>query len=98
MKEIERRLAALEKKVTKSEGLDADELIRVLHSSVFAWVCAAERPELGRELTEEEKLEIALRLYESGKYSFTVKDITDAIIEADKEIREEEREKNINNK
>lgn len=91
MKEIERRLAALEKKINRDDTLNPETLTRVMHSPIFFIARIAEKDKLGRELTIEDEINLAVRLYECGKFSFTVKDYTDLVIAVDKEIEEEEK-------
>jgi uncharacterized coiled-coil protein SlyX len=47
MKELERRLAALEKKVAKSEEVDTETLNRVMHSAIFNVACLVVRDKFG---------------------------------------------------
>lgn len=94
MKEIERRLAALEKKAARSEEIDAETLNRVMHSAIFKVACLVVRDKFGLkpsyEFSEEEKIEIAMILLRDGGYSLTPNDLVHIIIEMDAKARKEE--------
>jgi hypothetical protein len=94
MKEMERRLAALEKKIAKSEEIDAETLNRVMHSAIFKVACLVVRDQFGLkpsyEFSEQERIEIAMILLRHGCYSFTPNDVVKIIIEMDKKARIEE--------
>jgi len=66
MKEIESRLSRLESRLGKSDSVDQDTSEQIIDTAHFAFACIAERARLGRDLTEEDKLEIVERLHETG--------------------------------
>lgn len=90
MKDLEKRLAALEKKLAKSEEIDAETINRVMGSGIFPWMCLALKKKFGRELTDKEKVALAISMYKSGRYSFTTNDFVRLIIEMDAEARKKE--------
>lgn len=89
MKQIEKRLAQLEKKLTKNNEIDSQKLQEFMKSGLFSIACFVERQWLKRELTDEEKLVLGLELYQSE--TWTVNNLVKILIEVDKKWLEEEK-------
>lgn len=69
MKELEKRLAQLEKKLSKNNAIDSQKLQQFMKSGLFSIACFVERSWLKRELTDEEKLALGLQLYQSETWT-----------------------------
>ncbi len=89
MEELEKRIAKVEKKINTSHAIDAEKVREFMQSGLFGLACFVERETLKRELTDKEKLELGIRLYQSG--TWTVNNLVRILIEMDAEAREEEK-------
>lgn len=66
MKEIESRLSRLESRLGKFDSVDQETSEQIIDTPHFAFACITERARLGRDLTEDDKIEIVERLHETG--------------------------------
>jgi hypothetical protein len=89
MSDIERRLTKIEKIVNKSNSLDLETLDKITQSPHFVIRCILYEAELRRELSDEEKLIIANRLFETGQWKISFGDV---MIRAHKEYVNKQRE------
>jgi hypothetical protein len=94
LKPLKTHKPRLEKKIAKSEEIDAETLNRVMHSPIFKVACLVVRDIFGLkpsyEFSEQEKIEIARILLRDGGYGLTPNDLVLLIIEMDKKARIEE--------
>ena len=74
MREIQKRLERLEKlekKVAKNNFFDPEIQKQIRKSAAFFFANASNQKRLSRELTEEENIELARRLYENGEWKLS---------------------------